>query len=210
MVDVVLFGEGSVSNGVIPSSISWAATQERNELLNLNPEKALEELAKSKYGAGTEATVLTWGSSWWKRFAEVFVLQVNQVLGVNFKVEVSDSGAVYQRMQSGDIQASIWGWLGLVDPDEYAYEIYHTKGSRNFEKYSNPEVDALLEKARSETDLDARGALYRQVEALAIEDCPILPCFESNVHNLLSPKVQGFVQLPYSAFGAQLAPVSDC
>jgi peptide/nickel transport system substrate-binding protein len=123
---------------------------------------------------------------------------------------VFDSGAVYQRMQTRDYQASIWGWLGLVDPDEYAYEIYHTNGSRNFMKYSNPEVDKLLEEARGETDLQARGTLYRQAEALAIEDCPILPCFESNVHNLLSPRVEGFVQLPYSAFGAQLANVGNC
>lgn len=210
MVDVVLFGEGGVANGIIPSSISWAATQEKPELLALDPEKAKAEMEKSKYGPGTEATVLTWGSSWWKRFAEVFVLQVNQVLGVNFKVEVSDSGTVYQRMKNGDVQASVWGWLGLVDPDEYAYEIYHTNGSRNYENYSNPELDKLLEAARKETDLEARGALYRQAEALALEDCPVLPCFSSNVHNLLAPEVEGFVQLPYSAFGAQLSAVSNC
>lgn len=210
MVDVVLFGEGSVANGVVPSSISWAAATEQPSLTMLDPEAARAEMAKSKYGPGTEAVVLTWGSSWWKRFAEVFVLQVNQVLGVNFTVEVSDSGTVYQRMQSGDLQASIWGWLGLVDPDEYAYEIYHTDGSRNFENYSNPEVDDLLVQARQEMDQEARGELYRRIEALVIEDCPILPCFESNVHNLLSPRVTGFVQLPYSAFGSQLAYIDNC
>lgn len=210
MVDVVLFGEGSVANGVIPSSISWAAAKEQPALTMLDPEAARAEMALSPYGPGTEATVLTWGSSWWRRFAEVFVLQVNQVLGVNFTVEVSDSGTVYQRMQSGDVQASIWGWLGLVDPDEYAYEIYHTNGSRNYENYSNPEVDDLLEQARREMDQGTRGELYRRIEALVIEDCPILPCFESNVHNLLSPRVTGFVQLPYSAFGSQLAYVDNC
>ncbi|MEB8385769.1 ABC transporter substrate-binding protein [Rhodobacteraceae bacterium KMM 6894] len=210
MVDVVIFGEGGIANGVVPQSISWAATKEQPMETMLNPEAAMAEMAKSKYGAGTEATILTWGSSWWKRFAEVFVLQVNQVLGVNFKVEVSDSGTVYQRMQSGDVQGSIWGWLGLIDPDEYAYEIFHTNGSRNFENYSNAQVDALLEEARRTLDLGPRGELYRQAEALAIKDCPVLPCFESNVHNLLSPKVQGFVQRPYSGFGAQLAEVKDC
>lgn len=210
MVDVVIFGEGQASNGIIPSSISWAAMQEKSEILMMNADKARAEMEKSKYGPGTEATILTWGSSWWKRFAEVFVLQVNQVLGVNFSVEVSESGTVYQRKQNGDFQASIWGWLGLVDPDEYAYEIYHTNGSRNYENYSNPEVDALLEAARRETELGARGALYREAEALALEDCPVLPCFESNVHNLLAPDVTGFVQLPYSAFGAQLGAVDNC
>jgi peptide/nickel transport system substrate-binding protein len=210
MVDVVIFGEGRIANGVVPTSISWAATKEQPMETMLNPEEALKELEMSKYGPGTEATILTWGSSWWKRFAEVFVLQVNQVLGVNFTVEVSDSGTVYQRMQTGDLQGSIWGWLGLIDPDEYAYEIYHSGGSRNYENYSNPEVDALLEEARRTLDLEPRGELYRQAEALAIKDCAVLPCFESNVHNLLAPKVNGFVQRPYSGFGAQLAEVEDC
>lgn len=210
MADVVVFGEGRAANGVIPSSIAWASQPEKSDLLRFDPEAAKAEMAKSKYGPGVEATVLTWGSSWWKRFAEVFVLQVNQVLGTRFKVEVSESGAVYQRLQAGDFQASIWGWLGLVDPDEYAFEILHSTGWRNYGGYANPEVDALLEQARRELDQEARGALYRKAETLMLEDMPLLPCFESNVHNLLARDVEGFEQLPYSAFGSQLAAVTAC
>lgn len=210
MVDVVIFGEGRVANGIIPSSIAWANQTQPADVVQYNAEQAMAEMEMSKYGPGTEATVLTWGSSWWKRFAEVFVLQVNQTLGVNFNVEVSESGSVYQRKKTGDFQATIWGWLGLIDPDEYAFEVLHSTGWRNFEKYSNPKVDTLLEQARQELDQDKRGALYRQAEAIAMQDCPVLPCFESNVHNLLGPKVKGFTQLPYSAYGSQLAAVSDC
>ena len=210
MVDVVVFGEGRVANGVIPSAIDWAYRSDPHPLLKFDPKAAKEELAKSKYGPGAEATVLTWGSGWWKRFAEVFVLQVNKTLGVNFKVEVSESGTVYQRKKKGDFDATIWGWLGLIDPDEYAYDILHSKGWRNFEKYSNPKVDAILEEARSELDQSKRGDLYRKAELLAIEDVPLIFAFESNVHNLLRTPVKGFEQLPYSAFGAQLAAVSDC
>jgi peptide/nickel transport system substrate-binding protein len=32
---------------------------------------------------------------------------------------------------------------------------------------------------------------------------PILPLFVSNVHNLMTKRVQGFRQLPYSNFGDQ-------
>jgi len=210
MVDVVLFGEGTTANGIIPTSIPWASLQEKSPLLQFDPAAAQAELAKSKYGTGAEGTVLTWGSSWWKRFAEVFVLQVNQVLGVNLSVEVSEAGAVYQRLKSGDFQASIWGWLGLIDPDEYAYEMLHSTGWRNFGGYSDPEVDALLEQARRELDQAVRGGIYRQAELLILEDMPVIPCFESNVHNLLSKNVTDFEQLPYSAFGSQLAAVSSC
>ena len=210
MVDVVLFGEGRVANGIIPSAIDWAYRSEPHPVLQFNPEAARAELAKSKYGAGTEATVLTWGAGWWKRFAEVFILQVNQALELNFQVEVSEASTVYQRKQAGDFQATIWGWLGLIDPDEYAFDILHSDGWRNFEQYSNPDVDTLLEQARSELDQTKRGDLYRQAELLAIEDSPVIFCFENNVHNLLRPSVKGFQQLPYSAFGSQFAAVSAC
>jgi peptide/nickel transport system substrate-binding protein len=71
MVDVVIFGEGRAANGIVLSSISWATTKDQPAETMM----ALKELALSKYGAGTEAVILTWGSSWWKRFAEVFVLK---------------------------------------------------------------------------------------------------------------------------------------
>ncbi|QPC44142.1 ABC transporter substrate-binding protein [Kaustia mangrovi] len=210
MVQIVLFGEGEPANGIIPAALSWAHTSKPREICSFNPDKAKAELEKSKYGAGTEAVVLTWGSGWWKRFAEVFVAQVNETLGVNFRVEVSEANTVYSRLKASDYQASIWGWLGLIDPDEYMYDIMHTEGWRNFQGYSNSELDALIVKAREEIDQAKRGALYREAESLMLEDAPVLCCFESNVHNLMKPAVKGFVQLPYSAYGGQLAAVTGC
>jgi peptide/nickel transport system substrate-binding protein len=57
--------------------------------------------------------------------------------------------------------------------------------------------------ARRELDPAKRGALYKAIEAAWIEDAPMLPCFCSNVHNLMARNVEGFVQLPYSNFGDQ-------
>lgn len=210
MVDVVLFGEGTPANGVIPQALSWAHSSTPRDLLQFNSERARAELAKSKYGQGTEATVLTWGAGWWKRFAEVFVAQANQTLGLNFKVEVSEASTIYARKKKQDFQATVWGWLGLIDPDEYMYDILHTKGWRNFEQYSNSRVDALLEQARGGLDQAARGRLYQQAEDIVVEEAPLVFCFESNVHNLMRPSTKGFVQLPYSAYGGQFAAITGC
>jgi peptide/nickel transport system substrate-binding protein len=38
-----------------------------------------------------------------------------------------------------------------------------------------------------------------------MEDVPVIPCFCSNIHNLTSSKLSGFVQKPYSNFGDQFA-----
>jgi peptide/nickel transport system substrate-binding protein len=205
LVKAVLFGEGVASNsGLIPPSLAYAYGGPK-PLCAFDPAKAKAELAKSKYASGAEGVVLTWAQSWWKRSAEVFVAMVNQTLGTKLTLEVTDANAVFTRLKAGDFQASMWGWLGFIDADEYTYDIVHSKGWRNFAGYANPKLDGLLEQARREIDRDKRGALYKEAEAMMIEDMPVIPAFCSNVHNLMTPKVQGFVQLPYSNFGDQFA-----
>jgi peptide/nickel transport system substrate-binding protein len=208
MVKVVLFGEGVPSWGLIPPSLAYAYETKPRETALYNAERAKAELAKSKYASGFgEIPVLTWGSSWWKRIVEVFALQVNQTLGTKFTVEVNEANTVFARQKSGDFVASVWGWLGPVDPDEYVGEILGTKGWRNFYGYSSPKLDELVEQGRAELDLKKRGDIYKKAEDIAIEDAAVLPCFCSNIHNLMATKVQGFVQLPYSNFGDQFAAI---
>ena len=167
-------------------------------------ERARAELAKSKYKAKDQKfAVVTWGSGWWKRIAEVFVAQVNATLGTQLTVEVTDPNAAYARQKSGDFLASVWGWTGFVDADEYLYDILHSKGWRNFGGYSNPEADKLIEASSRELDVAKRAAICRQAEALVMEEAPVIACFCSNIHNLLSAKVDGFVQKPYGNYGDQ-------
>jgi peptide/nickel transport system substrate-binding protein len=96
----------------------------------------------------------------------------------------------------------------MIDPDEYSYDLLHSEGWRNFAGYSNPKLDALLVQARQELDTARRGAMYRESEAMWIEDMPVIPLFCSNIHNLAAANVSGFTQLPYSNFGDQFASMS--
>jgi peptide/nickel transport system substrate-binding protein len=205
LVRVVLFGEGVATNGLIPPSLGASYDPKPKPVTTYNPEAARAEFAKSKYAAGLKAPVLAWGSGWWKRTTEVIVAQVNQTLGTALSVEVNEANTVYARIKGGDYQAGIFGWLGMIDPDEYIYDVLHTDGWRNFAGYSNPALDAKMIAARRELDPAKRGALYRDIEASWIEDMPIVPCFCSNVHNLMAADVEGFTQLPYSNYGDQFA-----
>ncbi len=208
MVKVVLFGEGVPAHGLIPPSLAYAYEAKPREVSTFNPERAKAELAQSKYASGLgEVPILTWGSSWWKRIVEVFALQVNQTLGTKFTVEVNEANTVFARQKSGEFVASVWGWLGPIDPDEYVGEILSTTGWRNFYGYSNTKLDQLVEQGRAELDLAKRGAIYKQAEDIAIEEAAVLPCFCSNIHNLMTTQVTGFTQLPYSNFGDQFASI---
>ncbi|MBV8915347.1 MAG: hypothetical protein JOZ05_20190, partial [Acetobacteraceae bacterium] len=132
LVRVVLFGEGVALSGLIPPSLKASYDPAPKPLTTYNVERAKAELKQSKYGPGAEATMLTWGSGWWKRIAEVVTAQVNQALGTRLTVEVNEANTVFSRLKSGDYQCSVWGWLGMIDPDEYSYDLLHTNGWRNF------------------------------------------------------------------------------
>ncbi|CAH1694488.1 Peptide/nickel ABC transporter substrate-binding protein [Hyphomicrobiales bacterium] len=204
MVNAVIFGEGATSHGIFPPLLGDYFSNIRPPQTLFDPQAAKAEMAKSRYKPGEQTVaVVTWGGSWWKRFAEIFVAQVNQTLGTKFTVEVTDANAAYARQQSGDFVCSVWGWLGLVDPDEYINDIFHSKGWRNFGGYSNPEADTLIEAAAREMDQAKRVELYHKAEKVVMEDLPFIPCFTSNIHNLLRKGVSGFVQKPYSNFGDQ-------
>ncbi|GGH16468.1 diguanylate phosphodiesterase [Alsobacter metallidurans] len=208
LVKAAIFGEGVAIPGVLPPSLWPEGKGFTSEYTTFNPAKAKEEMAKSKYGAGTEATVIIWGSNWWRRTGEIMVGMVNQTLGTKFQLQAMEFNAAFAKAKAGDYDALVFGWLGLVDADEYLGEILGSKGFRNIQGYSSPKMDALLEKARSEMDPAKRRQVYREADMLAIEDMPVLPCFCSNVHNLVRPNVKGFSQLPYSNFADQFAKMT--
>src|SRR5260370_19002885 len=125
---------------------------------------------------------------------------VMQTLGTKLTVEVTEANAVFTRLKAGDFQASMWGWLGFIDADEYTYDIVHTKGWRNFAGYSNPKLDALLEQGRPETNPGNPAAITKAPKPIIIEDMPIVPLSCNNFPNLMSPKGQAFVPAPISNY----------
>jgi peptide/nickel transport system substrate-binding protein len=67
----------------------------------------------------------------------------------------------------GDYGAMICGYSGVPDPDFFDYSYLHTDGSNPIFKYSNPEVDALLEEAQKPLGFEERKALYDDVARIA-------------------------------------------
>jgi peptide/nickel transport system substrate-binding protein len=207
-VQAVVFGQAVPSQGYIPKAIGWAFDETPHEYAQFNPARAKEELAKSKYGPGTEAVITGFPDAWWKRMTEVFVDMANKVLGVKFRVELVDARTAFTRWSANDGQAWPTGWIALCDPDEYLFDCFHTTGWRNFTKYSNPAVDQLLEQARQELDRETKGgALYKQAERLIAEDCPSIFLMNTFSDSAVLAKVKGFEHTPFDGFGAQLAPM---
>jgi peptide/nickel transport system substrate-binding protein/oligopeptide transport system substrate-binding protein len=87
-------------------------------------------------------------------------------------------------------------YADFPDPDNFLRPLFHSKGYMNTFGYSNPEVDRLLEQVWSETSYTARNKLYHQIEAIILEDAPIIPTDYGRLRYLLRGSVRGFYLTP--------------
>jgi peptide/nickel transport system substrate-binding protein len=207
LIEAALFGQAQAAHGPIPGGLAWAYDSAPSETGIFDPDRARAELAKSKYGKDATANILTWGSDTWRRFAEIFVAQTNDVLGTKLKLEVSEASTVTDRIRKKQFDAAVWGWKGFVDPDEYL-ECFQTNSWRNDASYANPEFDEIAGAARAEMDQKKRRELCIKASQILSKDCPVLFAYCENVASLARPSVQGLTVTPFGGFGAQLAAVS--
>jgi peptide/nickel transport system substrate-binding protein len=99
--------------------------------------------------------------------------------GIALTLRPAEFGTFYSDITKGAFQMYILRWIGSnEDPDifryAYASESFPPKGG-NRGRYSNAKLDALLKAAASETDQNARRALYLQAQQILAEDLPGIP-----------------------------------
>jgi ABC-type oligopeptide transport system substrate-binding subunit len=89
------------------------------------------------------------------------------------------------------------GWVAdYPDPQNFLDLLFHSRSAENHTFYTNPEVDRVLEQARTERDQGQRFRLYHQAEQLIVEDAPCIPLYHSKNFVLVKPYVQHAVVAP--------------
>jgi peptide/nickel transport system substrate-binding protein len=95
--------------------------------------------------------------------------------GINVELQIVEFGTYISEVRNGTYPFFInLGNIGVPDTAQWLYSSFHTDGPFNT-GYSNPEVDALLEEAVAEVDLDQRAELARQANELILQDAIVVP-----------------------------------
>lgn len=119
-------------------------------------------------------------------------------LGVQITIEQEEFGSFLRDLDLGNFQIFSLGWIAdYPDPQNFLEIKFHSKSGNNETKYSNPDVDALLEKARVETDQGKRFELYQKAEETIVSDAPWVPLYHTKAHALIKPWVKGFEIPPF-------------
>lgn len=88
-----------------------------------------------------------------------------KAVGINVEIKVFEFGAYVSKTALPDKELYFLSWNSSGDGDASLYPLFHStqhgaSGNRSF--YSNKEVDALLDKARTSVDQDERTEIYKK------------------------------------------------
>lgn len=108
---------------------------------------------------------------------EVVIEMWKQTLGIEVEIQQVEWATYLQDLDQHKFQAYAGlGWQAdYPDPQDFLDILFHTESSINHGQYSNPDVDAILEEARTEPDVNRRVELYHESEKLIVEDAAWLP-----------------------------------
>jgi peptide/nickel transport system substrate-binding protein len=116
--------------------------------------------------------------------------------GVEASVRVYEWPSFIGDVQNARYDVGLIGWLLLTDPDRATYLQFRSDGGNNYGAYSNPRVDALLDRGRAETDPDARRAIYEEIAQVVTEEAPYIFLLYQGYVVIHAPELQGFVVHP--------------
>jgi peptide/nickel transport system substrate-binding protein len=152
-----------------------------------DPKRAMELLAEAGYHQRNANGVLTSDSGDEFRFklmynnknviGEQIALQIKDGLarvGIVVEQDPTDWPVMLKKLDTRDFDAITLGWTGGIETD--IYQMFHSSqiadNADNFMSYSNPELDKLIEKARSTIDIEKRMPIWQECHRILNEDQP--------------------------------------
>ncbi len=197
IVKAVLRNVGGTPANSPFSKASWAYSEESDAYPPRSVQEAKALLEEAGEPDGFSFTLKLDPSPTSQQLGQVIQNSLKPA-GIEVKLEQLEFGTLLEQSTNGDFEALFLGWSGRIDPDLNIYDFTVTNGDFNDSGYSNPEVDRLLNEARTTSDRDRRKELYTQVMEILHEDVPYVYLYHNNSTTdfAMQPTVQGFEPYP--------------
>jgi oligopeptide transport system substrate-binding protein len=127
-----------------------------------------------------------------KQIAEAVQEMWRKNLGVNIEL-LNQEWKVYMDSQhTHNYQMERAGWIADY-PDPHVFlEIFETGNGNNDTLWSNAEYDSLVHQALSAKDEATRYEIYQKMDAILVDECPVIPMYYYTRPYLLSTRVKGY------------------
>lgn len=174
----LLSGQATIAHSILPPA-SWAYTP--GVQYSFDPTKARQLLAEAGYKNEPIKFKFSAGNAAFNNYAQAIQNSLKAV-GLNVQIEQLDPGTLRQQLAQGQFQMNTGVWIGGNQDPIFLKDLFATSripgegvNCCNRSRYSNPEVDQILEQAVNETDRGRAKALYQQAWSIISRDLPLYP-----------------------------------
>jgi ABC-type transport system substrate-binding protein len=189
MISSLLLGQGKIAHSILPEE-SWAYSPGHTYSYDPAMAKRLLDEAgfKDPDGDGPQMRFskplvyrISGSSAQARQFAGVIQNYLREV-GVPASIEAAETNTHFDELRRGNFQIAYGQWVGGNQDPIFFKDLFatteipsETRASRNRSRYSNKELDALLEEAVNTFDHAKAAPLYARIQEIVSRDAPVLP-----------------------------------
>ncbi len=116
-------------------------------------------------------------------------------VGIDAGIRVTKKGSpINQAMRQGRVHLNLqmWNTAPQGDPDAFLSDLFRTGARSNCMGYANPELDRLLQEAKTCFEPAQRQRLYNRVQEIIYEQNPVIVLFHKSMVTVMSDRVRGY------------------
>lgn len=189
MIRDLLLGQGKIAHSILPES-SWAYTP--GQTYNFDPARAKQLLDEAGLrdpdGDGPQMRIgkpivfrISGSSAPARQYAAVIQNYLKDV-GLPVSIEATEFNVMLEFVRRGQYQMNYGQWVGGNQDPIFYRDLFatseiptETRASRNRSRYSNSELDQILNQAANTYDHAIAKPLYARAQEIVSRDVPVLP-----------------------------------
>jgi peptide/nickel transport system substrate-binding protein len=209
IVDKVLRGQAQAT-GAFLSPLVDGSPAELDKRLRYDPARARQLLGEAGYPNGFSVPLDCVNVAWRENVCQAVAAMLTQV-GIRTQLRSAPSTQFFPRLTAGNTPFYEVGWTPLPDAWNSLNGLMRTysregQGTFNAGRYSNPQLDKLIDDLRVEPDLTRRRAMVTTALRLAADDLPLIPLYRRTLTWAMARNVS-LVQWPSDAVELRWARV---
>ena len=178
IVTDLLFDQARIANSILPPE-SWAYSPGVD--YSYNPERARQLLKEAGYNNQEIVFKYSSGNSYVNNYSQVIQNALTAV-GLNVRIETMERNTIVDQLARGQVQMYTGIWVGGNQDPIFLRDLFTTAkipggtvGCCNRSRYSNKELDKIVNDAVNATDRETAKALYIRAQEIVSDELPLYP-----------------------------------
>lgn len=191
IVNRILHNSASLAKGPIPPGL--AGYDSLRVHIPYDPEKARKLLVEAGYTELCEFDLWVDPGAAVSQTIEAIQHYLNDV---GFKVHLvrNDWNMMRDAMRNGATDA-YWGnwWADYADAENFLAPLFHSENAARRNRYSNSEVDQLIEQLQRSMHAHERTSLAMRIDSILIDEAPYSFMWYPTSYTVVQPNLKGYI-----------------